>query len=149
MIRAVLDVNILVSAILGPLGLPRQVVVAWEAGRFSVATAEGILAQLAEKLSLDRIRKRFNIRSADDIRWILNLLHTQAELTVLPSDELLAVTSDPEDDCVLATGRLAGANYLVTGDRGLLALGRHEQVEIVSPREFLEILRAQERGRDQ
>jgi predicted nucleic acid-binding protein len=91
MIRAVIDVNVLVSAILGPLGLPRQVILSWSASQFAVVTSEGIT----------------------------------------------------EDDLVLATGRLAKADYLVTGDKGLLELEEHERMRIVSPRQFLEILAAQ------
>ncbi len=41
---------------------------------------------------------------------------------------------------VLATGRLARADYLVTGDRGLLALGSYESMAIVTPREFVTVL---------
>ena len=54
--------------------------------------------------------------------------------------ERRTVTSDPEDDYLLATGRLGMSGHLGTGDRGLLAIGRHEGMAIVSPREFLELL---------
>jgi predicted nucleic acid-binding protein len=47
---------------------------------------------------------------------------------------------DPEDDLVLASARLGGADYLVTGDRGLLDLTQHEQFAIVSPRDYLALL---------
>jgi predicted nucleic acid-binding protein len=42
MIRAVVDVNVLISSILGPLGFSRQVILAWVAGRFRAVASEGI-----------------------------------------------------------------------------------------------------------
>lgn len=51
-----------------------------------------------------------------------------------------AVTGDPEDDYVLATATVARADYLVTGDKGLLALGHHGGSRIVSPQEFSALL---------
>jgi predicted nucleic acid-binding protein len=44
------------------------------------------------------------------------------------------------DDVVLATAVSAHADYLVTGDTGLLHVGNYEGVQILSPRAFLDLL---------
>ena len=60
-------------------------------------------------------------------------------MTDLP--RLQAVPADPKDDMVVATAVAAKAEYLVTGDRKhLLSLGTYEGIQIVTPREFLELL---------
>ena len=143
MIRAVIDVNVLVSAILGPIGLPRQVILSWFTNQFAAVSSEGIIAKLQEKLALPRISRRYNLQSRFDIQWIDGLLRTQAEMVLVTGEQVRAVTGDPEDDLVLATGRLASADYLVTGDKGLLELQQYEGMRIVTPRQFLEILAAQ------
>jgi uncharacterized protein len=140
MIRAVIDVNVLVSAILGPLGFSRRVVLAWEAGEFDAISSEGIISELEEKLSQPRITRRYNVDSPADIRWIEALLRTQADVIVVAAAQIQTVTRDPEDDLVLATARLAGAHYLVTGDKRLLELADHEGTKIVTPKEFIELL---------
>jgi putative PIN family toxin of toxin-antitoxin system len=140
MTRAVLDVNVIASAILGPLGLPRRILLAWEAGAFSAVTSAGIISEVGAKLSLPRISRRYQVHTTDDIRWVIGLLQTQAEIILVSPQECRVVTGDPEDDYVLATGRLARADYLVTGDRGLLGLGEYEGVKIIRPREFLAAL---------
>jgi putative PIN family toxin of toxin-antitoxin system len=140
MIRAVIDVNVLVSSIIGLLGFSRQVALAWAAGRFRGIASEGIYTKLEEKLALPRIARRYNVNTPEDIRWIQGLLRSDAELVIVPLSERLSVTGDPEDDYVLATGRLAQADYLVTGDRRLLELGQFEGMKIVTPRQFVEIL---------
>ena len=62
MIVAVLDVNVIISAVLGALGFPRQVVDALRAGRFVVATSAGITAEVESKLRLPRISRRFLVQ---------------------------------------------------------------------------------------
>jgi uncharacterized protein len=47
------------------------------------------------------------------------------------------VSRDADDDVVLATAVAAGAALMVTGDRDLLVIGRHNGIDIVSPRDFL------------
>jgi predicted nucleic acid-binding protein len=63
MIRAVIDVNVLLSAVLGSLGFPRKVLQAWEAGQFTAVVSEGIYTELEEKLSLPRIIRRYHLQS--------------------------------------------------------------------------------------
>ena len=139
MIGAVLDVNVVVSAVIGPLGHSRRVAEALRAGRFAGFTSQAIAAEVEVKLRPPRISRRYHIAEAD-VRWARDLLDEAVELVVLAPEDVLHVTGDPEDDGILATARLAGADYVVTGDRGLLALGRYEGAEIVTPRRFLEIL---------
>ena len=134
----VLDVNVIISSVIAPLGIPRQVFSAWRAGRYRLITSAGIIAEVGEKLSLPRIVRRYGV-SPEVTLGTVELLQGATVVTVSVEDRL-AVTSDPEDDLVLATGRLGKAAYLVTGDRGLLGLGAYEGMAIVSPREFLEIL---------
>lgn len=140
MIRAVIDVNVLISAIIGPLGHPRRVALAWEAAQFTAISSAGIIAKLEEKLSLPRVTRRYTLTSSTAILWIQTLCSSQAEFVLVPLSERLPLTGDPEDDYVLATCKIAQADYLVTGDKGLLAMGAYEGTFIVSPREFLNIL---------
>jgi uncharacterized protein len=144
MIRAVLDVNVLISSVVAALGFPRQIVSAWRTGRYSLITSAGIITEAEEKLRLPRIARRYSA-TPELAQDTLALLRGEAELVLVPARERLVVTGDPEDDLVLATGRLARAAYLVTGDQGLLDLGEYEGMRIVSPRQFVQIL-AQQQG---
>jgi predicted nucleic acid-binding protein len=48
------------------------------------------------------------------------------------------VSSDPDDDFLLATAVAAGADYLATGDKsGLLSLKRHGRTAILTARALL------------
>jgi putative PIN family toxin of toxin-antitoxin system len=138
MARVVLDVNVLVSATIGRLGASRQLLESWRAARFTHCTSEHIIQHMRRRLALPRIR-RYALPDVTPA-YLEALLRTQAVVVpVLPADIVL-VTGDPEDDAVLATARLTQADYLVTGDRGLLAVGTYEGIRILTPRAFAELL---------
>lgn len=48
------------------------------------------------------------------------------------------IAPDPDDNPLLATALAGNADYLVTGDKGVLGLKRVEDVEILTARTFLE-----------
>jgi putative PIN family toxin of toxin-antitoxin system len=139
--RIVADVNVIVSATIAPLGAPRAVVTAWRQGQLQLATSDGIIAEVRDKLSSPRIARRYHL-SGDDVRTVVATLRTQAEIIVVPLHAIAKVTGDPEDDYVLATVVEGQVDYLVTGDKGLLALGSHHGIAILSPREFVELLQS-------
>ncbi|MDE3017389.1 MAG: hypothetical protein KGO52_02835 [Nitrospirota bacterium] len=53
---------------------------------------------------------------------------------------LKAVADDPEDDKFIETAQLAGAPYLVSGDKHLLRLAVYGNVQIIRARAFLDVL---------
>jgi putative PIN family toxin of toxin-antitoxin system len=75
------------------------------------------------------------------------LMAMRQEAAVIPiTVEIHGVATHPEDDLVLATAVSAGVEYLVTGDTKLQQLGSYEGVQVLSPRQFLDLLEAQEQG---
>jgi predicted nucleic acid-binding protein len=69
----------------------------------------------------------------------MELLRTETDVTPI-TVQVTGVASHPEDDLVLAAAVSAGADYLVTGDKQLLSLGRYQELGICSPPTFLELL---------
>jgi putative PIN family toxin of toxin-antitoxin system len=68
------------------------------------------------------------------------ILWEVAELVIDLPD--VAVCSDPDDDKFLATAVGGKADYLVTGDVGeLLHIHEYKGVAIVSPRQFVSVLK--------
>ena len=140
MIRAVIDLNVIISAVISPLDIPYRIWTAWLwHGQSTLVISEGMIVELAGKLGTPRIARRYGI-GVDDVDATTTLLRTLGSLVVVPTEAITPVTGDPEDDLVLASAHLGGADYLVTGDRGLLDLGHHEGIAILSPREFLGVL---------
>lgn len=128
--RAVLDVNVLISAVLSPRGTPAQLVRAWLHGAFDVVVSEHLLTELARALAYPKLRNR--IPPADAEAYV-ELLRRTAIALPDPTTPPPARAKDPDDDYLLALARDAGA-ALVSGARHLLAL--RGDLPVFSPGEF-------------
>lgn len=109
MIRVVLDTNIIVSALLQPLGPPAQVFVLAIGGSIQLCISGSVYAEYEEVISRPRFRR------SEDI--IAGALHTIREkgFWVRPTEAIRAC-SDPDDDIFLECAHASQANYLVTGN---------------------------------
>lgn len=136
MIVAVLDTNVLVSAFPAHGTVPAILIDAWRQGAYHLVISEHILEELSETWRDPYWNARF---SSTDGAEAISLLRSAAIVTAL-TVTVSGVATHPEDDLILATAVASKANYLVTGDRKLRAVGIFQDVTILSPREFLAVL---------
>lgn len=130
-LRVVLDTNVLVSGLAYPASVPGRIVGVWRQGGLDVVLSRYILDELARVLPrLTRLRL-----TASEIRDLVESLMFLADV-VEPDACTDADLRDAADQQVLGTLLAARADYLITGDKDLLALG--ERYPIVSPAEFWE-----------
>ncbi len=129
--RVVLDTNVLVSGIAYPQSVPGRIVRVWRQGGLDVVLSRYILDEMSRVLPrLTRIRL-----SLDEIRDLTDSFMFLADI-VEPDGEQDAGLRDAADQQVLATLRASRADYLITGDKDLLALA--EKYSIVTPAVFWE-----------
>jgi putative PIN family toxin of toxin-antitoxin system len=135
--RAVVDTNVLVSAVLNR-GNPYRIYLAWLRRRFELVMSPPLLDELESVLGRRRVRRRIQW-SSDRFNRFFRVLRRRA-VWVEPQNVIDLLTSDPDDNRVLEAAVEGGADYIVTGDRGLLELRVHKETRIVTPRDFLGIL---------
>lgn len=130
--RAVLDTNVLVSAIVYG-GLPRATLALVLDKKIIGVTSPALLAELLEVL-----RKRFFFSVAD-----LKLLERQIKkkFTAVQPAETLGVLKDLADNRVLEAAYEGRCGYIVTGDKELLGLKQYKDIQILTPNEFLRVLK--------
>ena len=139
--RAALDTNTLVSAVIKPEGKPAQIY-QLVALAFELVCSEFILRELADVLQRPRIQKRYTTLVTPP-RQAQFLANVRSLAMVVDVHTLLQVVKDADDNRVLAGAVDGHADYLVTGDDHLLALKEFEGIKIVTPNEFLKVLHAQ------
>ncbi|MEA2872201.1 MAG: uncharacterized protein QOH67_2177 [Hyphomicrobiales bacterium] len=61
--------------------------------------------------------------------------------TLVEQIPIIRVVRDPNDDMILACAIAASADYLITRDKDLLILDKHEGIAILTPEAFLQVLR--------
>jgi uncharacterized protein len=134
-VLVVLDTNVLVSGLAFPGGPPGRLVAAWRSGGLTLALSDFLLDELGRVLPALSARTAF---TSSDARDFLDLLRAMA-LVIDLGPEVLAQAQasglrDPNDVPVLATLIASGADYLVTGDKDLLAIAVH--FPVLTPAEF-------------
>jgi putative PIN family toxin of toxin-antitoxin system len=138
MIRAVLDANVLVSAILNAQSTPGRVFDAWRAEQFQLLMSRAILEEIERVLHYPKILKRHQWSPAQ-VQRFLALLADIAILT--PGElELSIIADDPADNRYLECAVEGNVGYIVSGDHDLLDLGSYQGIQIVTPRQFLDVL---------
>lgn len=128
-LKVVLDTNVLVSAIAYPGSIPGRIFSAWQSGQLDVALSRYILDELERVLPrLAQVRL-----SASEIRDLADSFMFRAEM-MEPSAVREASLRDEADAPVLGALFAARADYLITGDKDLLALA--DRYPIVTPAAF-------------
>lgn len=133
--RAVLDPNVIVSALLSPYGAPADALRAWRDGAYELIISAKLLAELERVLAYPKLRKRIEQQDgAALIDWLArSASHAEDGLSPLRS-------TDPDDDYLLALAATANA-LLVSGDKHLLQLA--DQAPIYKPVQFVELVRVE------
>jgi hypothetical protein len=134
--RLILDTNVLLSAQLSPRGAPAKLLAAWEQKRFTLVISDELLAELREVLERPFFRARLR---GSDAELFAATLHDLA--LCYPKPPPSGAARDAKDSFLLALAASEAA-FLVTGDKGLLALKRHGVTRIVTPAAMLEWLKA-------
>jgi putative PIN family toxin of toxin-antitoxin system len=136
--KVFLDTNVLASAA-ATRGLCADVL------RQVFASHQLLISEQVLKELINVLRFKFGVGQEliDDFIWLLQQDTVFAEPAKPPRIEL----RDKDDLPILAAAIAAGAEVLVTGDKELLDLGHIEGLEIISPRQFWEKLRAQQQRR--
>ncbi len=128
-LRVVLDTNVIVSGIAYPMSIPGRIVGEWKQGTISVILARYILDEAVR--SLPRLLR--GSLSLDEIRELVDSLVFIAEV-VEPATVEEPALRDEADLPILGTLLAAQADYLITGDKDLLALA--DRYPIVTPAAF-------------
>ena len=137
MIKIILDTNVLLSALLSPVGPPAQLLEAWERKKFIVVACEALIAELRDVTSRPFFQARLRVST---VELLAAGLRDLSEFCAdLPQE---VVAPDAKDSFLLALAEAAHADFLVTGDKELLALKHHGSTRIITPIAMMQILKS-------
>jgi putative PIN family toxin of toxin-antitoxin system len=142
MIRAVLDANVFISYLLAPdrSGVIQRCVESGLSGTFGTVVPEPLLEEISRKVGekpylVERIAPTI-------LRSFVAVLLNESEIVPVFDDSIPDVSRDDKDDYLIAYAKVADADYLVTGDKDILALrDLIERPMIRTPAEFAHELR--------
>jgi putative PIN family toxin of toxin-antitoxin system len=132
-IRAVIDTNVLVSAMISPDGNEALLVMALNQGRVTPYVSPEILREYSDVL----LRPRFGFR-AEDVDALLDLLRRRGNL--LDPAPIAGVSPDPGDDKFIACALAGNADSLVTGNKRHFPQSQDPGPRVVNAAELLEFI---------
>ena len=133
--RAVADVNVLISGVLSAKGSSAEILRASRDGQIELVVSEMLLTELKRTLAYPKLRKRIPPeKAAAFVNWVRD----HASVAEDPAGPPPVSSRDPDDDYLLALAINRRA-YLVTGDQDLLVLS--DDLPILTPAHFATKLR--------
>ena len=109
-----------------------------EKSSFELVVSPAILAEIRRSLSYPKVRKYIKASQEELDLWVASI-----ELVAQPVEGKLrirAVGEDPDDDKYIEAAVEGLAQFVVTGDKHLLSLKSYENIHIVTPRVFQDLL---------
>lgn len=133
MIRAVIDTNVLVSAMISSAGNEALLVMAINQGLVTPFFSPEILEEYSNVL----LRPRFAF-PAEDVNALLDLLHRRGNL--IDPVPMTHTSPDPEDDKFIACALAGKAEFVVTGNKRHFPQAQPAGAKVVNAAELLELI---------
>lgn len=133
MIKAVLDTNVVISAIIFG-GNPRRVLNLAIEGKIGLFFSEPMFEEIREILGGRKFRF-----TAPQLSAVERELEAISE-TVYPNESVNVVQDDPDDDLFIECALAADADYIVSGDKHLLDLKKYGKIKIVNAVGFIGVM---------
>lgn len=130
--KIVFDTNVYISAFITKHGRAEEVYLLAVRRMFGLYTSVPIITEMASKL-----RTKF---SWDDEAIKKALRHVSNVATVVKPAIKLDILADEPDNRIIECSKAAEADFIVTGDKHLLALKEFEGSRIVTIAEFLKTI---------
>lgn len=140
MLRAVLDANVYVSAYVRPEGPPGQIIERFFRDEaFEAVLSADIVEEVLQALAYPKVRKSARTKVEPDL-WFEDIV-LLAQF-IAGDYEVSGVSEDSDDDKYIAAAIEGRAVFVVSGDPDLLDVKEHQGVRIITPRAFLDLLKA-------
>lgn len=129
MIKVVVDTNVFVSSFFG--GNPRKIVDLWKSGQLTLCLSRPIIDEYVEVL------QRLGLKNEQELSELLSLFaYGFHVLFSAKTPELHLVEEDPDDDKFIECAVALKADFVISGDKALIAIQDYMGIRIVTPKEF-------------
>lgn len=137
--RVTLDTNVLVSSFISKHGYPAEILdLVATFDEITLVISSEVLDEFTDVMNRKEVKARLGFTEAD-VAGFEKAIRGMAQVIEVKS-RLKAVHEDPADDVIVNTALDGKTDYIVSGDKHLLKLGKFRGIKIVSPRTFMTIV---------
>lgn len=134
-IRVVLDTNIFISSLLGSKS-SKFIIEYFLNGDIDIVISKEIFLEIIETLSNKKFAK---IIKKKELKELVELLKFDTEWVNVK--EKFFVCRDVKDNIIIECAFSGNVDFIITGDDDLLSLKSFRNIPILSPKEFLKLLK--------
>jgi len=134
-LRAVIDTQIFLRAVINQRSLPAKIVYDYE-DDYILIVSEATLAEIEDIISRPKVRKKFEFPENQISELLIRL--ARGERTIV--HDIPAISRDSKDDMILACALSGNAHYIVSEDQDLLVLNTYKEIKIINALDFLRVL---------
>ncbi len=130
--KVVIDTNVFVSSFFG--GNPRRIIDLWKKGKIILCLSKDILDEYVDVLH------RIGLKEEEEMEELLSLFAKGFNILFSSkTPKIRAVKNDPADDKFIECAVALNAKVIISGDKALRAIQKYMDIQIVTPKEFLDV----------
>lgn len=131
--RLIVDTNLWVSFLIGKeLHYLKDLIVG---GKVKLVVSDQLLEELQLVTSRPKLSKYFEKQKVNELLALIELISDKVKVK-----QIQRIGRDPKDAFLLALAKDGNADFLLTGDKDLLEIGRYHKTEIITVTEFKKTL---------
>jgi uncharacterized protein len=129
--RIVIDTNVFVSSFFG--GIPKKIIGQWKTGKITLCLSQEIIEEYIAVLN------RLGLKDKNELR-LLTKLFAEGYHSIFTSrtPDICVIEDDPDDNKFIACAVALDSKIIVSGDKHLKNLDKYVDIEILSPKAFME-----------
>jgi putative PIN family toxin of toxin-antitoxin system len=129
--KVIIDTNLWISFLIGKeLRKLKDLVVS---ERIKFVTTDQLITELKIVSARPKFERYFDQIKVAELIFLLEIISDKVKIKAIEN-----ICRDPKDDFLLALSKESKANYLVTSDNDLLAIGIYGRTEILTVNDFQE-----------
>ena len=129
--KVVIDTNVFISSFFG--GIPREIINQWKEGQITLCLSQEIVEEYLDVLN------RLGLKDKDEIRKLTKLFaEGYNSIFTATTPALFIVEEDPDDNKFIECAVALDCKIIVSGDKHLKKIKKYIDINILSPKEFIE-----------
>lgn len=129
--RVVLDTNVFISGIFWEGNASSKIITLWRTGKVTLVSSHALLGEVV------RVLRSFKIRMNEELIEEWHRMIIENAVIVEPLHKLEVVKADPSDNKFFEAAVAGNAEYIVSQDRHLLQVREYQNIQVLTPHEFL------------
>ncbi len=136
MLRIVLDTVVFVRALINPHSRSGRLLFEYS-DRYKIVVSKPTAQELLEVIQRPELTRKYRNLAKVSPRHVIDLLSKAEAVNI---DVAPRIVRDPKDDIFITTALAGRADYLISEDKDLLALGNAAGVSVIDTQTFIELL---------